>query len=77
MKDFLKAIDGLSDIVKLILCIPFLDIVWNIYRLIKSIDAKNNTGIILAVVMLVVGIPFMWAVDLVCMLMNKKIWWIC
>lgn len=77
MKEFLKAIDELPYIVKLILCIPVLDIVWNIYRLIKSLDAKNNTGIILAVVMLIVGIPFMWVVDLVCMLMNKKIWWIC
>ena len=77
MKEFLKAIDELPYIVKLILCIPVLDIVWNIYRLVKSLDAKNNTGIILAVVMLIVGIPFMWVVDLVCMLMNKKIWWIC
>ena len=77
MKDFIKAIDNLPKLIKLILCIPVLDIVWNIYRLIKSLDAKNNTGIILAVVMLIVGIPFMWVVDLVCMLMNKKIWWIC
>ena len=77
MKDFLKAIDELPDIVKLILCIPVLDIVWNIYRLVKSLDANNSTGIILSVVMLIVGIPFMWVVDLVCMLMYKKIWWIC
>lgn len=77
MKEFLKAIDELPYIAKLILCIPVLDIVWNIYRLIKSLDAKNNTGIIIAVVMLIVGIPFMWVVDLVCMLMYKKIWWIC
>ena len=77
MKEFLKAIDELPDIVKLILCIPVLDIVWNIYRLVKSLDANNSTGIILSVVMLIVGIPFMWAVDLVCMLMYKKIWWIC
>ena len=77
MKEFLKAIDELPDIVKLILCIPVLDIVWNIYRLVKSLDANNSTGIILSVVMLIVGIPFMWVVDLVCMLMYKKIWWIC
>lgn len=77
MKEFLKAIDELPDIVKLILCIPVLDIIWNIYRLVKSLDANNSTGIILSVVMLIVGIPFMWVVDLVCMLMYKKIWWIC
>ena len=77
MKDFLKFIDELPEIAKIILCIPFLDIVWNIYRLVKSLDAKDNTGIIVAVIMLIIGIPFVWLFDLICMLKNKKIWWLC
>ena len=77
MKDFLKVIDELPFIVKVILCIPMLDIVWNIYRLIKSIDANNNVGIILSIILLIVGVPFVWLIDLICVLMNKKIWWVC
>ena len=77
MEDFLKVIDELPFIVKVILCIPMLDIVWNIYRLIKSLDANNNVGIILSIILLIVGIPVVWLFDLICVLMNKKIWWVC
>ena len=76
MKEFLKTMDELSFIAKLILCIPFLDIIWTVYRLVKSIDAKNNTGIIIAVIMFFFA-PLIWLVDLICVIMNKKIWWIC
>ena len=76
MKEFLKTMDELSFIAKLILCIPFLDIIWTVYRLVKSIDAKNNTGIIIAGIMFFFA-PLIWLVDLICVIMNKKIWWIC
>ena len=76
MKEFLKTMDELSFIAKLILCIPFLDIIWTVYRLVKSIDVKNNTGIIIAVIMFFFA-PLIWLVDLICVIMNKKIWWIC
>lgn len=77
MKDLIKAIDNLPWIVKLILCIPMLDIVWWIYRLIKSLDANNTVGIVLAIVLLIVGIPWFWIIDIICVILNKKIWWIC
>ncbi len=77
MKDIIKALDNLPWIAKLILCIPALDIVWWIYRIIKSLDANNNVGLVLAIVLLIVGIPFFWVIDLVCVFLNKKVWWIC
>ena len=76
MKSFIKAIDSLPYIVKIILCIPALDIVWGIYRLIKSLDKSNVVGIVLALVLLIVGVPFVWLIDLLCVLFGGKIWWI-
>ncbi len=77
MKDIIKALDNLPFIVKLILCIPALDIVWLVYRLLRSIDAKNTLGIVLCIVVFIVGIPFVWLFDLLYLLIKKEIWWIC
>lgn len=76
MKDFIKTMDTLPWIVKMILCLPALDIVWNIVRLLKSYTKNNTVGLILALVLLIVGVPFMWLIDLACVFLNGKIWWI-
>ena len=77
MKQFIKAMDDLPFIAKLILCLPVLDIVWNIYRICKSADKKNNTGIILGIVVLVLGsYTVVWLFDLICMILKKDILWI-
>lgn len=76
MKNFIKTMKDLPWIAKLILCIPVLDLVWNVTRLIRSIDKNNTTGIVLAIVLLVICAPFVWLIDLVCVLMNGDIWWL-
>ena len=76
MKNFVKAMDNLPLIVKIILALPFLDIVWNVVRLCKSIAKSNLLGIILAIISLFAGIPFVWIIDIICILVKNKIWWI-
>ena len=76
MKQLIEAIDNLPKIVKLILCIPALDIVWWIYRICKSLDKNNNVGLVIAIIFLIVGIPFVWLIDLICVALNDKVWWI-
>ena len=76
MKKFIETMNDLPKILKLILCIPMLDIVWNITRLVRSLDKNNLVGIVLAAVLIVVGLPFVWIIDLICVLMNGNIWWI-
>ena len=76
MKDFIVTMDGLSKLAKIVLAIPFLDIIWVVYRLIRSIDKNNTVGIILAVILIIIGIPFLWLIDIVCIIINDKIWWI-
>ena len=76
MRSLINAIDNLPLIVKLILCIPAIAIVWMIYRLCRSLEKSNMVGVVLAIVLVFVGIPFMWLVDLICILLKGKVWWI-
>jgi len=77
MKDFIKAIDGLSDTIKILFCLPIINIVWAIYRIAKSVEANNTLGIVLGVLWIIAGDTVLWIFDLVYMIMYKKIWWIC
>ena len=68
--------DNLPKLIKLILAIPALDIIWVLYRLCRSLDKNNMVGVILGVVLIFVGIPFMWLIDILCFLFKDKVWWI-
>ena len=76
MDSLIKAVDNLPKIVKLLLCIPAIAIFWMIYRLCRSLVKKNIVGIILSIVLIFVGIPFMWLVDLLFILFKGSIWWL-
>ncbi|MBQ9079959.1 MAG: hypothetical protein IJY27_02695 [Clostridia bacterium] len=76
MKKLIETIDNLPLIAKILLCIPALDIIWWVYRICKSLDKNNMVGLVIAIVLLVVGIPFMWLIDLICVLVKGNIWWL-
>ena len=72
----IKALDGLPKWLKVVLALPVLDIIWNIYRLVKSIKKDNLVGIIVAILLIVIGIAFMWLIDIITLLINDKVPWI-
>ncbi len=76
MKSFINGMDGLALWIKIILALPGLDIVWNVYRLVRSIDKGNVLGIVLGVILIIVGIPFMWLVDIISLVVANKVLWI-
>ena len=76
MKGLIDSLNGLPKLLKIILAIPFLDIIWVVYRLLCSVEKKNTLGIVLAIVLIIVGIPFLWLVDIICIALNDKVWWI-
>ncbi len=76
MNDFIKSMNGLPQILKILLALPVLDIIWVIYRLIKSLANNNALGIIIAVILIVVGIPFLWLIDMITLIVNDNILWI-
>lgn len=72
LKKLCDALDGFATILKLILCIPVLDIVWSLYRIARSIIAKNTVGIVVSVILAFV--PVMWIADIICIVLKGKIW---
>ena len=76
MKDLIRAIDNLPQLIKIILCIPAIAIVWMIYRLCRSLEKNNMVGVVLSIVLIVFGLPFMWLIDLLCILTKGNVWWI-
>lgn len=72
MKDLLKAIDSLPWIVKLILCIPALDIVWAIYRIVKGVVKKDTALIVIGALWIIGGCTVTWVFDLVTTVMYGR-----
>lgn len=72
MKDLLKAIDKLPLIVKIILCIPALDIVWAVYRIMKGLTEKNTALTVIGILCIVPGAFFIWIVDMITTVLNGK-----
>lgn len=76
MKGFISFMDKLPLWAKIVLAIPMLDIIWVVYRLARSIDKSSVLGIVLAIVLIVVGIPFLWLVDIISLIVVNKVLWI-
>ena len=76
-KDIIKFVDGLDDVVKLILCIPMLNIVFSVYKLCRSLESGNPLWIVLGVLVIFPGAFFVWIIDLISLLQNKKVFWFC
>ena len=65
MKDFLCAIDNLPKLIKIILCIPALDIIWAIYRIIKGVTENNALLVVIGILWIVPGSVFGWIFDII------------
>lgn len=76
MKEIISAIDRLPKLVKLLLALPFLDIVWAVYRLCRSIDKNSAVGILLAVATLFLCPTLLWIADVVTIAADDKVVWI-
>ncbi len=72
MKNVVKAFDDLNWVIKLILCLPVLDIAWAVYRICKGADTKNVLMLVAGIVWIVFGCVITWLVDLVCTIVWKK-----
>jgi len=58
------AIDGLPWIVKIILCLPGINIVYAIYRIIKGATQNDTTMLIVGIIWIFAGSTILWIVDL-------------
>lgn len=72
MKNLIKSFDDMPWVLKLILCLPVLDIVWAIYRICKGADTKNTLMLVVGILWLFVGTTITWIVDLICTIVSKR-----
>lgn len=69
---FVKAIDNLPPIVKILLALPFVDIVWAIYRIIKGACTQNWVTMVVGILWIVFGCVVTWVLDLVFLILGKE-----
>lgn len=72
MKNLIKSFDDMPWVLKLILCLPVLDIVWAVYRICKGADTKNTLMLVVGILWLFIGTTIAWIVDLVCTIVSKR-----
>ena len=68
----LAFVDDLPWIVKLILCIPALNIVWAIYRIVKGVTENNIVSLVAGIVWIVGSFSITWILDLIFVAMKKQ-----
>lgn len=76
MKKLVKSLESLPWLVRVLLVVLY-GAYGNLIRLFKSLAKENIIGIVLSIIMLISGgLIIFWIIDLVCVLLNRPIWWI-
>ena len=75
MKAFIKALDDLPIIAKIIICLPALDVIWCVDRVCRSVEKNNIFGVILGILTIFPGAAFVWLIDLITVILTGTIWW--
>ena len=65
MNELLKAVDEMPLIVKVILCLPCVDVFYGICRIVKGAVKNDLVWIVLAILTVFPGAFFMWILDLI------------
>lgn len=73
MKSFVKTMEGLPKVAKIILALPFLDIVWAIYRIVKGVAYKNIITLIAGILWIVPGSVICWLLDIFSILLQDRL----
>lgn len=70
---FVKAMDDLPLVLKIILALPVLDIVWAIYRIVKGVCKGNILTLIVGIIWLVAGTTICWVLDIIFIILTGKV----
>jgi hypothetical protein len=73
MKGFIKAVDDLPWIIKLILALPGIDsLAWGIYRIVKGLDKNDLVQIVVGIIWFLAGWAVLWIIDIITIIMYKR-----
>lgn len=73
--EFCNFLDKQSKVVKIIFALPFLDIIWSVYKLIKSLEKNDTIGIVVGIILLLLGPSILWIVDIITIALYDKVIW--
>lgn len=76
MKSLIKSFDNLPLLLKVIFALPGLDIIWAVYRIVRSLNKKNLIGVILGIVMIPLCAVIVWILDIITIVTDNKVLWI-
>lgn len=69
---FVKAMEELPLWLKVILCIPVVHIIWDVYRIVKAVLKKNTVAIVVSIVLMFFT-WIMWLVDIIMILVKGQV----
>lgn len=72
MKGFVKWMDNAPLWLKLIFCLPVIDIIWAIYRIVKGAAYGKILTLIAGILWIILGSFILWLVDLICIIIWRK-----
>ena len=72
---FLKWMDSRSRLVKILFCLPIVDIIWGVYRVFGAIRNKNILHLVLAIIWVIWAGFVGWVFDLVFIILFGRICW--
>lgn len=75
MDAFIKWMDGRSRLVKILFCLPFIDIIWAVYRILGAVKNKNILHLVLGIIWIFFGGFIGWILDLICIILTDHIFW--
>ncbi len=75
MLEFVKWMDDQPRIVKILFCLPIIDIIWGVYRLLGAIGNKNTLHLVLAIIWIILAGFIGWVLDLICIILTGHIFW--
>ena len=70
---YIKWMDNLSRVLKIVFCIFYLDLTWMVYRIIKFVQEKNWTMVVVWGLIAVFLGWIWWVVDLVVMIAKGEL----
>lgn len=69
---FVSAMDDLPWIVKLIFCLPVLNWIYGIYRIVKGLSKNDVLMWVVGILWIIPGSFICWLIDLICVIVYKK-----
>ena len=75
MASYIKWMNSRSKLVKILFCLPIIDILWAIYRIVGAVKNRNIIHLILGLIWVFFGPSFGWILDLASIILFDHIFW--